>query len=442
MRRVYTALLYVLTPVILLRLLWRGVRSHGYLHRWRERFGYFDAPADIHGCIWVHGVSVGEVNAAVPLVRRLRERHPGRPVVLTTVTPTGSAQVQQVFGDSVFHVYAPYDLPDAVERFLDALRPCIAVVMETEIWPNLYHACRMAGIPLVMANGRVSVNSVRGYHHARKLFSPALACVSAVAAQSREDAERLIALGVPADRVEVSGSVKFDISLPERLVEEGLAMRREWGEDRPVWIAASTHEGEDEPVLDAFDRIRLHYPGTLLLLVPRHPERFGRVAALCRKRGYRMVQRSRDETPGHDTQLFLVDTMGELPLFYVPADIAFVGGSLVPVGGHNVLEASALGKPVIVGPHTFNFGEITDALFAVGAALSVSDGDMLGDRIIELFGNPERCREIGDAGQRVVYENRGALERMLEVIERHMPDDGKGEGGRRKAVARDRPPND
>lgn len=430
MRRVYTALLYLLTPVILLRLLWRGLRSPGYLHRWRERFGYFDVPADARGGIWVHAVSVGEVNAAVPLVKQLRERHPDLPVMMTTVTPTGSDQVRQVFGDSIFHVYAPYDLPDAVERFLHAVAPRIAVVMETEIWPNLYHACSEQDIPLVMANGRVSVSSVQGYRHGRRLFGPALECVTAVAAQSREDAERLIALGVPSERVEVSGSVKFDISLPERMVDQGLSMRREWGEDRPVWIAASTHEGEDEPVLDAFDRVRMRFPDALLLLVPRHPERFGKVAALCRRRGYRMVQRSRDEKPDRDTQLFLVDTMGELPLFYVPADIAFVGGSLVPVGGHNVLEASALGKPVIVGPHTFNFGEITEALAEVGAAITVQDGDSLGEKVIELFEDRDKQAAIGRAGRDVVYENRGALERMLTVIERHLPEGRQTAGGR------------
>jgi 3-deoxy-D-manno-octulosonic-acid transferase len=420
MRRVYTALLYVLTPVILLRLLWRGLRSPGYLHRWRERFGHFEAP-EIAGCIWVHAVSVGEVNAAVPLVRALKKTHPGVPFVLTTVTPTGSSQVEQIFGDDVFHVYAPYDLPGAVQRFLDKLRPRTAVVMETEIWPNLYHACRQNDIPLVMANGRVSVSSVQGYHHARRLFGPALACVSAVAAQSREDAERLIALGVPADRVEVSGSVKFDISLPNDMVDKGQAMRAEWGADRPVWIAASTHEGEDEHVLDAFARVRMKLPEALLLLVPRHPERFARVAALVKKRGFTMAQRSRAQVPDRDTHVFLVDTMGELPLFYVPADIAFVGGSLVPVGGHNVLEASALGKPVIVGPYTYNFGEITDALFDVGAAICVRDGHALGDAVVELFASEQRCRSVGEAGRQVVHDNRGALERMLKVIERHVP---------------------
>lgn len=433
MRRLYTALLYLLTPVVLVRLLFRGLRSPGYLQRWRERFGKFETPASVEDGIWVHAVSVGEVNAAVPLVRQLREHYPEMPMILTTVTPTGSAQVRQVFGGTVFHVYAPYDLPAAVQRFLAAIRPRIAVVMETEIWPNLYHACRSQGIPLVMANGRVSVNSVQGYRHARRLFGPALECVTAVAAQSREDAERLIALGVPADRVQVSGSVKFDISLPERMVHQGRAMREEWGADRPVWIAASTHEGEDETVLEAFDRVRMHFPDALLLLVPRHPERFGRVAGLCRRHGYRMVQRSLDEVPDRDTQLFLVDTMGELPLFYVPADIAFVGGSFVPVGGHNVLEASALGKPVIVGPHTFNFSEITEALSAVGAAITVHDSDALGETVIDLFENPEKQRSVGEAGRRVVYANRGALERMIMVIERHIPADRPAEGEKREA---------
>ncbi len=416
MRGLYTAATYVMAPFVLYRLAARGLRNRGYFARWRERFGLFDAP-DRNRSIWVHAVSVGEVNAAIPLIDALMERYPDRRMVVTTITPTGSDRVLQVFADRVFHVYLPYDLPAGIRRFLDRIRPELAVVMETEIWPNLFLACHRRGIPIIVANGRLSERSLRGYGPVRSLARLAIRCATYVAAQSPHDVERFLRLGAVPERTTVVGNLKFDMPVPQGLLLRCQQVRERWGPRRPVWIAASTHEGEEAPVLQAHAKILSRFPDALLLLAPRHPERFRPALSLCRNYGFRTSSRSEDEYPGLDSQVFVVDTMGELVDFYATCDVAFVGGSLDPIGGHNVLEAAALGKPVLVGPHTFNFAEITEDLLLARAAWQIEDGNALGTATLNLLSDAALREEIGAAAMALVARDRGAVDRIMKLCE-------------------------
>lgn len=413
MRHLYTVLLYLATPLILARLYWRSRRLPDYRHRWAERFGVFPA-LPVPGCLWIHAVSVGETRAALPLIRALRERYPTWPLLITTTTPTGSQQVREALRDAVWHVYAPYDLPGAVTRFLARTRPRLAVVMETELWPNLFHYCAAAGIPTVVANARLSEHSARGYARLGSLTAQMLAKGTLVAAQSEADAARFRALG--AARVRVTGNLKYDLALPPALLAQGQELRRTWGAQRPVLIAASTHAGEEELILDACERLRRRFSDLLLVLVPRHPERFPVVAELCRRRGLPLVARSEQRRCEQATQVFLGDSMGELLLFYAAADVAFVGGSLVPVGGHNVLEPALLGLPVLFGPQMFNFSEASQHLLEARAAWRVNDAAELAETAGRLLGDPALRRAAGRRGKAMVEANRGALAALVEII--------------------------
>jgi 3-deoxy-D-manno-octulosonic-acid transferase len=413
LRYLYTLILTLLTPFVLLRLLWRGRRNPGYRRRWGERFGFIRPPA-LRAPIWVHAVSVGEVQAAAPLIRRLIERYPERGLVVTTTTPTGSSRVQALFGERVFHCYLPYDLPAPVNRFLRRVRPAVAVVMETELWPNLFAACDRKGIAVLLANARLSPKSAAGYGRFAGLTRQTLSCIRLIAAQSEADAQRFRALGAP--RVETVGNIKYDLYLPEGIAEEARALRQQWGAERPVWIAASTHEGEEEAALDAFAAVRKDHGDCLLIVVPRHPERFDRVAELCTQRGYGVARRSAGGPPSAQTDVLVVDTLGELLLFYAAADVAFVGGSLVPVGGHNMLEPAALGVPVISGPHLFNFSEVGQLLSDADALVKVNDGRELAGAVMRLLDDSGERREMGERGRAVVEANRGALDRLLSLI--------------------------
>ncbi|MGC1549732.1 MAG: lipid IV(A) 3-deoxy-D-manno-octulosonic acid transferase [Rhodanobacter sp.] len=417
MRYLYTLAMYLVTPLIVLRLLTRGMRYGNYHRRWPERFGVFRAP-DLRGSLWVHAVSVGEVNAAEPLIKALRADYPNAPLVVTTVTPTGSARVHQLFGDSVFHVYLPYDLPFSVHRFLQQVRPRLALIVETEIWPNLYFGCRRRGIPLMIVNARLSERSLRGYAPIRALLRSALGCVRQIAAQSRTDAARYRLLGADPALITVSGNMKFDMPVPDGAVDKGAALREEWGRLRPVWIAASTHEGEELFVLEAHLEVLKRFPDALLLIAPRHPERFRVVENSVRSLGFTLATRSADMAPGAAHQVFVIDTMGELMPFYAAADLAFVGGSLVPIGGHNVLEPAALSRPVLVGPHTFNFEEITLTLIREGAAKRVSHGEQLGAEILRLLRDTERREHMGQVARVVFDSERGAVRRVMGLIDR------------------------
>lgn len=415
-RSLYTFVMYLLTPVILFRLARRGLHYRSYLGRWRERFGFFPAPG-FRESIWVHAVSVGEVNAAVPLIEALMRKHADLPFVVTTITPTGSERVQKLFGQRVFHVYLPYDLPASVARFLERVRPRLGVIMETEIWPNLFSECEQRRIPLVVANARLSQKSLRGYGPVRPLARLAIRSARHVAAQSHADAQRLIELGADPSRLSVLGNIKFDMAVPEEMADIGRELREEWGPHRPVWIAASTHEGEELAVLKAHAAVLRRFPDALLLIAPRHPERFRPVALACRSFGFATRTRSEDFTAGTASQCFVVDTLGELLRYYAASDIAFVGGSLVPIGGHNVLEPAALSVPVVVGPNTFNFEAITASLVDDGGAMQVADADALGAAIVRQLGDDHGRRRRGAQARQVFERERGAVARNMMAIE-------------------------
>jgi len=414
MRHLYTILLYLYLPVVLMRLLWRSLRAPAYRKRWLERFGYFPS-LGIKESLWIHAVSVGEVQAAAPLIKRLLDAHPKIPLVVTTTTPTGSERARKLFGERVQHVYFPYDVPFAIQGFLNRMKPRMLVMMETEIWPNLLAICERQGIPSILANARLSEHSAQGYARLGGFTRETFGRIALVAAQAPADAERFMALGTDLSQVRVTGSIKFDIHLPASLYEKAAVLRRQWG-DRPVWVGASTHDGEDELLLEAHSRILQELPRALLVLVPRHPERFDRVAALCRKQGFRIARRSEGEVSGAETELFLGDTMGELTLFIAAADVAFVGGSLVPVGGHNILEPAALGVPILFGPHMFNFAIISRMLLEAGAAEQVGDASALAATIVRWFGDASERTRVGENGRKMVDENRGALERLYALI--------------------------
>lgn len=414
MRVLYFFASYLLTPALLLHLASRGLRNHLYWQRWGERFGRYQGDLPLHGIV-VHAVSVGEVNAAAPLVRALLARFPDLPITVTCFTPTGSERIKALFADSVHHVYFPLDLPGTVRRFCWRAQPRLLIIMETEIWPNLYYQAAKQKIPMVLANARISEKSFPAYRRLRPLIRFALTQVSRIAAQSTADAQRFIDLGAIADRIEVTGNLKFDLSLPVSLHEQGQALRQGWGAERPVFLAASTREGDEEPVLKAFHGVLKSWPNALLVLVPRHPERFQRCAQLVRDAGLTMQFRSAGPSVIPATQCLVVDAMGELLPFYAACDVAFVGGSLAATGGHNVLEPAALSVPVLVGPHTFNFADITRQLIAAGGAIRVNDAAELEQAAVRLLGDAELRLEMGTAGRALVLSGQGALSRTLEI---------------------------
>lgn len=416
MRFLYSLLLYLLIPVALTRLAWRGLRNRGYWHRWPERFGFVQR---LQGpVIWVHAVSVGEVRASVPLVKALARDYPGDTILITTMTPTGSATVRELFGTDVAHCYVPYDLPTAVWRFLQRARPRLALIMETELWPNLFHQCHRRVIPLVLANVRLSEKSARGYRRFASLTNATLANVNCVGAQTENDAERVRALG--ATQVEVTGSIKFEMDVPTDLVAKAAALRSSFGE-RPVWVAASTRDGEEEYVLNAFAQLRERIPRLLLVLVPRHPERFDTVAKLCLQRRFRMERRSEGKYGvDSDTAILLGDTMGEMLLFHAAAEVSYIGGSLVPLGGQNLLEAAAVGTPVVFGPHMFNFSDISRMALEHGAGRQVRDVAELTSAVADYLENPTMRSAAGEAGRRMVAENRGALAKTLVLVRQQL----------------------
>ena len=408
----YQLLLWLLFPWVLFHLWWRGRRQPGYRRHVAERLGWYEAiprgPA-----IWLHAVSVGETRAAEPLVRALSARYPQHELLITQMTPTGRETAQELFGRMATICYLPYDYPGAVARFLVHFKPRLGVLMETEIWPNLVAGCARAGVPLLLANARMSEKSARGYELVAPLTRTALSALAVVSAQATEDAERLKRLG--AANVEITGNMKFDVSPEPRLLAAGESLRKFIGE-RPVLLAASTREGEEELILDALADATA--ADLLLVLVPRHPQRFDEVASMLDRRGLGYVRRSGGRAPPRESKVLLGDSMGEMTAYYAACDLAFIGGSLLPYGGQNLIEACAAGRAVLFGPHMFNFAEASRLALAAGAALEVADAVHLAELAAQLFADPAKRSEMALAALAFSKAHQGATARNLAICER------------------------
>ncbi len=434
MRFIYTLVFYCAIPFVLLRLLWRAVAAPAYAKRWSERFAFFSTITTKNSAqnstqkstqkkvVWLHTVSVGEFLGALPLIRQLQARADLQ-LVITTTTPTGSERVRTSLGESVFHVYAPYDLPDVLARFIHRVRPSLLLIMETELWPNTLAACKKHNIPSVLVNARMSEKSARGYEKFSRLTRPMLANLSEALVQNKTDAERFNRLGLATAKTKVTGNIKFDLVISDDLRLSAAGLKQEWSQagEYLLWIAASTHQGEDEIILDAFAQC-LKNPAMeklRLVLVPRHPERFGAVGNLCVSRGFSVAKRSQHKIEP-DTQIILGDTMGELLLMFGASDIAFVGGSLVPSGGHNFIEPAAWGLPVLSGVHVFNFAEVAGLLTTGDGLRLLESGQALAQEVELLAINPAERKRRGDAALQVAIENRGALSKTIIEIERYL----------------------
>ncbi len=415
MHFLYNVLTYLLLIPFAIYWLIKGIGNRTYLDLLPQRFG-FGFPR-LESSIWVHAVSVGEVQAAVPLVHSLIDRFPGQKLVVTTVTPTGAARVAALFGDNVQHCYIPFEFPNAIRSFFSSIRPRAAMIMETEIWPNLFRGCGVRDIPLILVSARISPKSVTGYRRLLPLIRETLSHGIVIAAQSQADADRFLELGASPSRTLVTGNIKFDVEPDPDISSQGERLRENLFANRPVWVAASTHDGEESQVLSAHRELLKSHPDLLLVLIPRHPERFKGVRDLIEKQGFEGVSRTDKRVCEASSEVFLVDTMGEVPLFFAASDVAFVGGSLVPIGGHNLLEPAAQGLPIVTGPHIYNAVEIAEKFVELGACRIVTSSSELAVAIASLIENPDAAAKMGRNGLTVLEQNRGSLERLLVLLE-------------------------
>lgn len=398
-----------------LRLLWKARKNSAYRKRVLERFAFFKFPM-LQDSIWLHAVSVGEVISAIPLIKNLMREYPGTTIVVTTMTPTGASCIQKIFKDKVLQLYVPYDYPFAVKRFLHYMNPKILILMEAELWPNILHYAAQYKIPIVIANACISERSFANYKKIRSLIQSMLGYVTSVAVQSKIDAARFIDLGLDPEKILITGSVKFDIQIPDDILERALQFRVALGKNRPIWIAASTHQGEEEKVLNAAKQVQQAIPDSLLILVPRHQERFNEVFALCNQQGFNVVRYSEQHQYSGSTNIVLGDAMGQLLFFYAASDIAFVGGSLIHWGGHNLLEPAALAKPIISGRNLEEFREISQILTDADALILVDDEAALAQNVINLFQNKVLQEKLGCAALDVVNKHRGATQTVLNLL--------------------------
>ncbi|QPK65561.1 lipid IV(A) 3-deoxy-D-manno-octulosonic acid transferase [Methylomonas sp. LL1] len=419
MRRLYTLLFYVGLPAVLLRLYWRGFKAPEYRRRWQERLGFYNKESG-QPVVWFHCVSVGEAEAAFPLIRLMQAEHPGQRFLVTTTTPTGSARVSDVLADRVEHVYLPYDVQLVLARFFEHFRPKMAVFMEKEIWPNLFAQCAERQIPLFVINARLSARSARAYLKIPALVKPALQCVTQIATQTEEDRLRFIEIGAVAERVTTLGNIKFDLAIDNSVIAAGQTLKQQSFTGRFVWIVASTHQGEEEQLLQVFAQLKQRIPQILLMIAPRHPERFQNVKKLCLDQGLRVVMRSENQPVAENVDVYIADSMGELKMLYAAADAAFVGGSLVPVGGHNVLEPALVGVPVLFGPQMFNFKEIAERILAEEAAVQCRNLDQIAETLSRIHADVGYRSKLTAKAKAFVLRNQGATRRIADLLSRRL----------------------
>lgn len=429
MARFFYNLIFTLAiPFVLIRMWVRGSTNPGYRQRWAERFSLFRFTGKKNG-ILIHSVSVGETLAAEPLVRSLQRSQPNLTITITTTTPTGSDQVKRLYKDDIktgkiFHVYLPYDLPYLMTRFIKKIQPSICIIMETELWPNIIRSCNYQNVPVILANARLSEKSAKGYNKFSKLTFPMLQGLDIIAAQHANDAKRFIALGVSENKIDVTGSIKFDISVPNDIDQQAMELKKQWGAHRPVLVLASSHEGEDDLILDCYQSLLNDFPDLLLVLVPRHPERFDDVAAIVLNQKLHLLRRSESFDKGNlqanaMTQIYLADTMGEMLMLLACADVAIIGGSFIEHGGHNPLEACALSKAVVMGESDYNFAAIAQQLIHHGAMLQTSN-EQLSMSIKQLLERPDLRKDMGEKGRKVVAENQGAVARLTKLVQEQL----------------------
>ena len=418
MRFIYTCVFYLIIPFIVLRLLWRSIKAPSYRHRWYERFSIYNTKFPI-GVVWFHAVSVGEAEALFPLLKQIKLKHPDTKLLITTTTPTGSARVKAVMQDTVSHVYLPYDVPDAICRFMSCFKPRMAVMMETEIWPNIFNYCGDHHIPLYIINARLSEKSSKRYQKISRLIHPALANIKCIATQTKDDASRFISIGADSEKVETLGNIKFDVEITTSTITEGLTIKADLFMDRFVWLIASTHKDEEKIFLDIYKVLKEKIPELLLILVPRHPERFPVVKKLIEKEHLSVATRTLLETVNTKTDVYLVDKMGELKAMYAAADVAFIGGSMVAKGGHNILEASAVGVPVMFGPFMDNFKEIARVVLIESAAIQCQSKSDIISSMKLLYEQPDYRKELARKGKAFVQKNQGAIDTICAMLEQH-----------------------
>ena len=415
MRLMYHTLTYILLPFLVLFWFAKSLLNKSYLDRLTQRFG-FGYPKLNSGSIWIHAVSVGEVQASIPLVNELKQHYPYKEIIITTVTPTGSKQVKNIFKDAVKTSYIPFETNFAIKNFFNSIKPSVALIMETEIWPNLYKECGSRGIPLILVSARISEKSLINYKRFLPLFRDTLSHGILIAAQSQIDADRFLALGASKDRTWIMGNIKFDFKLPEEILTKAKIYRSKIFPRRHIWIAASTHEHEEEIILEAHKNISKKIENLLLILVPRHPERFAKITQILKEDNWIYSKKSDDQDIPESCQVLLIDTIGELLFFYACSDVAFVGGSLLPVGGHNLLEPAAIGLPIITGAHTFNQKEMTDRLTQVDALRIVHNANSLSSDVIFFLTNTEESKNAGQRGKLIVESNKGAIKSLMKRL--------------------------
>jgi len=415
----YTLIFTLLTPFILLRLYWKGIKAPTYRQRWQERLAIYSKQHP-QNSLWFHAVSVGEAEALFPLIKRLQADDSKTSILITTTTPTGSSRVKMVLGDTVSHVYLPYDIPYVLQRFFHHFNPKIAVIMEKEIWPNLFSECGKRKIPLFIINARLSKNSAHNYKKIPSLVLPALNNVTQILTQTEEDRQHFISIGVAQNNLSVSGNLKFDVTISKELLAQGKLLKDTLFSNRFVWVAASTHKGEEAIIISCYQALKKEIPELLLLLVPRHPERFVEVKALANERKMNVIMRSANKHCSAEIDIYIADTLGELKMLYAAADICFVGGSLVPIGGHNILEPLAVGTPTLFGPYMLNFKEIATHVISQQACIQCQTEKDIVLSIKNLYQNSVYKQLLIQNGHTFLNKNVGATQNTIQILNTYL----------------------